>query len=71
MNWKELVLKDDFIHTIMDDDYTVQGIVFSVEPTYNRYSFDAKKLTASELSSIWKKVIKGEAKVFAAKLERE
>lgn len=71
MNWKEIVLKEDFIHVVMDEDYTVQGIVFAVEPDYNRYSFDAKKLTANELNRIWKKVINGEAKVFAAKLEKE
>lgn len=71
MNWKEIVLKEDFIHAVMDEDYTVQGIVFAVEPDYNRYSFDAKRLTAKELNRMWKKVINGEAKVFAAKLERE
>lgn len=71
MNWKEIVLKEDFVHIIMDEDYTVQGIVFAVDPTYNIYSFDAKKLTIRELERIWKNVINGKAKIFAAKLEKE
>lgn len=71
MNWKEIVLKEDLVHVIMDEDYTVQGIVFAVEPDYSKYAFDAKDLTAKQLNRIWKKVINGEAKIFATKLEKE